>query len=319
MDGVPECETERQARFLAAVKAMEVRVAAVPGSTRPLLDAKGLDQVADTLRVPGRTTRFMSVAAVRKCGMEVRGAFDNDCGVPDGRPQTVRSVPYGSEVVACEVAKSTPVTKTSVPYITAGAVDAAAAVANYAAGRAHAFWSVALITSAFDGLLAILRSQYGVVLGVRVEVPAVDAAEVDVMASTDPPVAYVPFSVAAAERRLAGLNVCACVRLVRKSKTLLHKRVSTKLMQDTLRGLAECCGVARTTNTDTALSTVPRLACCKPKDGDYDDCCSSDDSDAVHMDKEAILDGVRVRVLVMAQKFVAFPHCHNFSLMPSSA
>jgi len=22
-----------------------------------------------------------------------------------------------------------------------------------------------------------------------------------------------------------------------------------------------------------------------------------------------------VRVLVMAQKFVAFPHCHNFSLM----
>jgi hypothetical protein len=43
------------------------------------------------------------------------------------------------------------------------------------------------------------------------------------------------------------------------------------------------------------------------------------DTDAVHMDKEAILDGARVRVLVMAQKFVAFPHCHNFSLMPSSA
>ena len=41
------------------------------------------------------------------------------------------------------------------------------------------------------------------------------------------------------------------------------------------------------------------------------------DAEAVHMDKEAILDGVRVRVLVMAQKFVAFPHCHNFSLMPS--
>ena len=39
------------------------------------------------------------------------------------------------------------------------------------------------------------------------------------------------------------------------------------------------------------------------------------DTEAVHMDKEAILDGVRVRVLVMAQKFVAFPHCHNFSLM----
>jgi hypothetical protein len=39
------------------------------------------------------------------------------------------------------------------------------------------------------------------------------------------------------------------------------------------------------------------------------------DTDAVHMDKDTILDGVRVRVLVMAQKFVAFPHCHNFSLM----
>jgi hypothetical protein len=40
------------------------------------------------------------------------------------------------------------------------------------------------------------------------------------------------------------------------------------------------------------------------------------DDDAVHLDKDAILDGVRVRVLVMAQKFMAFPHCHNFSLMP---
>jgi hypothetical protein len=40
------------------------------------------------------------------------------------------------------------------------------------------------------------------------------------------------------------------------------------------------------------------------------------DNDAVHLDKDAVLDGVRVRVLVMAQKFMAFPHCHNFSLMP---
>ena len=40
------------------------------------------------------------------------------------------------------------------------------------------------------------------------------------------------------------------------------------------------------------------------------------DADAIHMDKESILDGVRERVLVMAQKFVAFLHCHNFSLMP---
>jgi len=41
------------------------------------------------------------------------------------------------------------------------------------------------------------------------------------------------------------------------------------------------------------------------------------DTEAIHMDKEAILDSMRVRVLVLAQKFVAFPHCHNFSLMPS--
>lgn len=40
------------------------------------------------------------------------------------------------------------------------------------------------------------------------------------------------------------------------------------------------------------------------------------DTEAIHMDKEAILDSMRVRVLVLAQKFVAFPHCHNFSLMP---
>jgi hypothetical protein len=39
------------------------------------------------------------------------------------------------------------------------------------------------------------------------------------------------------------------------------------------------------------------------------------DSDATHLSKEEILDGVRVRVLVMAKKFIAYPHCHNFSLM----
>lgn len=39
------------------------------------------------------------------------------------------------------------------------------------------------------------------------------------------------------------------------------------------------------------------------------------DTDAVHLEKDAVLDGVRIRVLVMAQKFMAFPHCHNFSLM----
>jgi hypothetical protein len=40
------------------------------------------------------------------------------------------------------------------------------------------------------------------------------------------------------------------------------------------------------------------------------------DSDARHLSKEEILDGVRIRMLVMAKKFIAYPHCHNFSLMP---
>ena len=40
------------------------------------------------------------------------------------------------------------------------------------------------------------------------------------------------------------------------------------------------------------------------------------DSDAMHLTKDEILDGVRIRVLVMARKFIAYPHCHNFSLMP---
>ena len=40
------------------------------------------------------------------------------------------------------------------------------------------------------------------------------------------------------------------------------------------------------------------------------------DTDAVHLDKSAVLDGVRVRVLVLAKKFIAYPHCNNFSLMP---
>lgn len=40
------------------------------------------------------------------------------------------------------------------------------------------------------------------------------------------------------------------------------------------------------------------------------------DADAAHLDKAAILDGVRIRVLVLAKKFIAYPHCSNFSLMP---
>lgn len=40
------------------------------------------------------------------------------------------------------------------------------------------------------------------------------------------------------------------------------------------------------------------------------------DNEAPYMDKDAILDSVRVRVLVLAKKFISYPHCHNFSLMP---
>lgn len=40
------------------------------------------------------------------------------------------------------------------------------------------------------------------------------------------------------------------------------------------------------------------------------------DTEAVHLEKEAVLDGVRVRALVIAKKFVSYPHCSNFSLMP---
>ncbi len=39
------------------------------------------------------------------------------------------------------------------------------------------------------------------------------------------------------------------------------------------------------------------------------------DTDARHLTKEEILDSVRIRVVVMAKKFIAYPHCHNFSLM----
>ena len=40
------------------------------------------------------------------------------------------------------------------------------------------------------------------------------------------------------------------------------------------------------------------------------------DTDASHLTKEQVLDGARIRILVMAKKFIAYPHCHNFSLMP---
>lgn len=40
------------------------------------------------------------------------------------------------------------------------------------------------------------------------------------------------------------------------------------------------------------------------------------DNDATHLKKEEVLDGIKIRVLVLAKKFIAYPHCHNFSLMP---
>ena len=39
------------------------------------------------------------------------------------------------------------------------------------------------------------------------------------------------------------------------------------------------------------------------------------DTDARGLRKEEILDGVRIRALVLAKKFIAYPHCQNFSLM----
>ena len=39
------------------------------------------------------------------------------------------------------------------------------------------------------------------------------------------------------------------------------------------------------------------------------------DNDTLSLKKEEILDGVKIRVLVMAKKFIAYPHCNNFSLM----
>ena len=40
------------------------------------------------------------------------------------------------------------------------------------------------------------------------------------------------------------------------------------------------------------------------------------DGPATLLTKEDILDSLKARVLVLAQKFIAFPHCENFSLMP---
>jgi hypothetical protein len=40
------------------------------------------------------------------------------------------------------------------------------------------------------------------------------------------------------------------------------------------------------------------------------------DTEAQQLSKEDILDTVKARMLRMAKKFIAYPHCNNFSLMP---
>ena len=42
------------------------------------------------------------------------------------------------------------------------------------------------------------------------------------------------------------------------------------------------------------------------------------DEDAARLDKADVVDGARVRALDLIHKFLAFPHCDNFSLMPDS-
>jgi len=42
------------------------------------------------------------------------------------------------------------------------------------------------------------------------------------------------------------------------------------------------------------------------------------DEDAQYLDQSDVLDGARTRAVSILQKFVAFPHCENFSLMPEA-
>lgn len=39
------------------------------------------------------------------------------------------------------------------------------------------------------------------------------------------------------------------------------------------------------------------------------------DDDAQYLESQDIRDGARTRALSILQKFVAYPHCNNFSLM----
>jgi hypothetical protein len=43
------------------------------------------------------------------------------------------------------------------------------------------------------------------------------------------------------------------------------------------------------------------------------------DQDARALGKEDVIDGARVRALTLIHKFLAYPHCSNFSLMPEGA
>ena len=40
------------------------------------------------------------------------------------------------------------------------------------------------------------------------------------------------------------------------------------------------------------------------------------DSDARQLSREDVLDKVRARLVGITHRFVAYPHCSNFSLMP---
>jgi len=40
------------------------------------------------------------------------------------------------------------------------------------------------------------------------------------------------------------------------------------------------------------------------------------DEKAMHLSKEDMHDSMRVRMVDLAQRFVAYPHCENFALMP---
>jgi len=40
------------------------------------------------------------------------------------------------------------------------------------------------------------------------------------------------------------------------------------------------------------------------------------DADALSLSREDLHDSMRVRMVELAHRFVAFPHCENFALMP---